>query len=153
MNAPLRTGNGLWFINGHVTLVDAPAGMTISDHHLPHGDAPPAHVHQDEEEVFHIKSGRIRFRVGDEEFLAQAGDTVVAPRGVPHAFRVESPEGARALIITNGGNFEGLIRDFSRPASDLGLPEQQAITPSLAAALTSVCARNGIDVVGPPLAA
>jgi mannose-6-phosphate isomerase-like protein (cupin superfamily) len=153
MNAPLPAGNGLWFLNSHVTLADAPAGMAISDHYMPFGDAPPAHVHHDEEEIFHIKSGRIRFRIGDEEFIAQAGDTLVAPRGVPHAFRVESPQGARALVITNGKSFEGLIRDFSRPASHLGLPEPKEVTQRMAEELAKACLRNRIELVGPPMAA
>lgn len=153
MNAPLPAGNGLWFLNSHVTLADAPAGMAISDHLMPCGDAPPTHVHDDEEEIFHIKSGRLRFRIGDEEFIAQTGDTLVAPRRVPHAFRVESAQGARVLVITNGGGFDGLIREFSRPATDLGLPEWQDVTPAMADRLAKVCARNGIRLVGPPLAA
>lgn len=153
MNAPLPAGNGLWFLNSHVTLADAPAGMAISDHFMPYGDAPPTHVHHDEEEVFHIKSGRIRFRIGDEEFIAHAGDTLVAPRGVPHAFRVESPQGARVLVINNGGGFAGLIREFSRPATDLGLPDHTEVTPAMAEQLAKVCARNGIELVGPPMAA
>lgn len=153
MNAPLPAGNGLWFLNSHVTLADAPAGMAISDHVMPYGDAPPTHVHHDEEEIFHIKSGRLRVRIGVEEFVAHTGDTLVAPRGVPHAFRVESPQGARVLIITNGGGLDGLIREFSRPATDLGLPEPVAVTPEMAQDLAKVCMRNGIELVGPPLAA
>lgn len=153
MNAPLPAGNGLWFLNSHVTLADAPAGMAISDHVMPFGDAPPLHVHHDEEEVFHIKSGVVRFRVGAEEFVAGAGETLVAPRGVPHTFRVESPQGARVLVITNGGGFDGLVRDMARPAADLGLPPQQAVTPDLAERLAAACVRNGLEVVGPPLAA
>lgn len=153
MNAPLPAGNGLWFLNSHVTLAPAPAGMAISEHYMPFGDSPPLHLHRDEEEVFHIKSGTIRFRVGDEEFIAGAGETCVAPRGVPHSFRVESGKGARVLVITNGHGFEGLVREMSRPATDLGLPEPNDVTSDLAERLAAVCARNGIDIVGPPLAA
>jgi len=153
MNAPLPAGNGLWFLNTHVTPADAPAGMAIHDHYMPYGDAPPMHVHHHEEEVFHLKSGRIRFRVGDEEFIAHAGDTLVAPRGVPHGFRVESPQGARVLVITTGRDFDSVIREFSRPATDLGLPEWHDVTPDEGERLARICRRHGLDVVGPPLAA
>ncbi len=153
MNAPLPAGNGLWFLNSHVTLAPAPAGMAISDHYMPFGDSPPLHLHHDEEEIFHIKSGTIRFRVGAEEFVAGAGETCVAPRGVPHSFRVESEQGARVLVITNGEGFDRMVREMARPATDLGLPEPREVTPDLADRLAAACARNGIDIVGPPLAA
>jgi len=146
-------GNGLWFLNGHVSPADAPAGMAIHDHYMPYGDAPPTHVHYREEEVFHIKSGRIRFRVGEQELLAGAGDTVVAPRGIPHAFRVESPEGARVLVITTSTDFDNVIREFSRPATDLGLPEWRDVTPEEGARLAAVCLKHGLELVGPPMAA
>ena len=153
MNAPLPAGNGLWFLNTHVTPAPAPAGMSIAEHVMPFGESPPAHVHHDEEEIFHIKAGTIRFRVGDEEFVAGPGETCVAPRGVPHSFRVESEKGARVLIITNGEGFDRMVREMARPATDLGLPEPAPVTPDLAERLAAACARNGIDIVGPPLAA
>jgi mannose-6-phosphate isomerase-like protein (cupin superfamily) len=153
MNAPLPAGNGLWFLNTHVTPAPAPAGMSIAEHLMPFGESPPVHVHHDEEEIFHIKAGTIRFRVGDEEFVAGPGETCVAPRGVPHSFRVESEKGARVLIITNGEGFDRMVREMARPATDLGLPEPAPVTPDLAERLAAACARNGIDIVGPPLAA
>ena len=153
MNAPLPAGNGLWFLNSHVTPADAPAGMAIAELFMPYGDAPPLHVHHNEEEVFHLKSGVIRFKVGGEEFVARAGDTLVAPRGVPHQFRVESPQGARCLVITTSTDFDAVVRELGRPASDLGLPEWKDVTPPDAARLAAVCARHGLEIVGPPMAA
>lgn len=146
-------GNGLWFLNGHVSFADAPTGMAIADHHMPFGDAPPTHVHYREEEIFHLKSGVIRFRVGEQEVLARAGDTVVAPRGVPHAFRVESPQGARVLVITTSTDLRNVIEEFSRPATDLGLPEWHDVTPEEGERLALVCRKHGLELVGPPLAA
>lgn len=145
--------NGLWFINSHVSLADAPAGMAIADHYMPFGDAPPTHVHYREEEIFHLKTGVIRFRVGEQDILAHAGDTVVAPRGVPHAFRVESPQGARVLVITTATDFLQVIREFSRPATDLGLPEWRDVTPEDGERLARICVKHGLKLVGPPLAA
>ena len=44
------------------------------------------------------------------------GETVLAPKGVPHSFRVESREGARCLTITSGGDLENMIREMGEPA-------------------------------------
>lgn len=144
----------LWFLNTRVDLApaDLVAGLTVSEQWMPHGDAPPTHLHHDEDEIFHIREGVIRFRIGETERLAGAGDTLVAPRGVPHAFRVESAQGARAVVVTTGPGFGAMIRAFSRPAASTGLPDSEPMTPERAAALSEVCARNGIDILGPPLA-
>lgn len=37
-------------------------------------------------EVFVVRSGRVRFTVGDEHVVAGVGDIVVAPPDVPHGF-------------------------------------------------------------------
>lgn len=49
--------------------------------------APPhilAHVHDEWSETFEIVEGSAAYRLGGEEFAAEAGDTVVMPPGVPH---------------------------------------------------------------------
>ena len=45
------------------------------------------------------------------------GAIVLAPKGVPHTYRVESPQGGRCLTVTVHGDFERFVRAMSRPAS------------------------------------
>lgn len=146
----------LWFLNTLVAIRRPSAagsdGVSIIEHCMPFGEAPPQHVHHDEDEVFHILEGRIRFRVGDREQVAGPGETLVAPRGLPHAFRVESERGARCLTLTTGSGFEGLVRAMARPALGPHLPPPSAPTTQMIAALGEAAARNGIDLLGPPLA-
>ena len=147
--------DALWFtdsrVNVRLSARDNAGGIAVLEHQLPFGAAPPTHVHHDEDEVFHILEGAIRFRVGDAERIGRAGDTVTAPRGVPHAFRVESPLGARVITVTRGG-FEAMVRSVSRPAEDAGLPPREAPTPAMIEAMGDACRANGIDLLGPPLA-
>lgn len=145
------TPNGLWFLNSLVTRLESQSGLTVSEHVMPFGDGPPTHLHHREDEIFHIHEGEIRFRVGDDEVIGRAGDTLVAPRGVPHVFRVESPQGARVLVVTTGEDFGGVIRDYSRPAERADLPPQQDVTPAMAEALARVTAGHNITIVGPPM--
>jgi len=49
------------------------------------GRGPGLHRHP-YDEVFVVLEGTGRFRVGDEEIVATAGDILVGPAGVPHAF-------------------------------------------------------------------
>jgi quercetin dioxygenase-like cupin family protein len=47
------------------------------------GYGPPLHVHSREDEAMHVLDGQIRFRVGDDEFVAgpeQFGFEVVGPQ-------------------------------------------------------------------------
>lgn len=101
--------------------------------------------------MFHILEGRLRFQIDGHERIADAGETVIAPKGLPHTYRVESPEGARTLTITRGSDFETMLRQASRPAEQPELPPLMEPTPEIIAALVQLCAKNGIDIVGPPL--
>jgi len=48
------------------------------------GMVDPMHTHHDHETVAYLVSGRLRLVIGDEEFVAEAGDVWRHPRGVPH---------------------------------------------------------------------
>jgi quercetin dioxygenase-like cupin family protein len=112
------------------------------------GYGPPIHVHSREDEVMYVLDGQIRFRVGDDEFVADPGTWVWQPRGVPHSFRVES-EGARALVIFTPGGIERMFEDGGVPAGESAGPPQQEYDLEAAAALAK---RYGFEVVGPQLA-
>jgi len=103
-------------------------------------------VHSREDEVEYVLDGQIRFRVGDDEFLAGPGSWVWQPRGVPHSFRVES-ESARALMIFTPGGIECMFEQGGAPAGASSEPPQPPQPdPDTAAALA---AEFGFEVVGP----
>ena len=109
----------LWFNNTlvaiHVSSTAGEDGICVVEHRMPYGDSPPLHVHRREDEVFHILNGRLRFQIDGRERIADAGETVIAPKGLPHTYRVESREGANTLTITRGADFETLLRQAGRP--------------------------------------
>jgi Cupin domain len=59
----------------------------------------PLHVHQADDEAWHVISGALRFRLADREFTAEAGSTVLVPAGVAHTFGNAGPEPSRYLLI------------------------------------------------------
>lgn len=154
---PLLQHRELWFVDTRVTVrvsyEEGTDGISVLEHCAPYGDSPPLHLHVREDEVFHILEGHMRFRVGDAEFSRAAGQTQIAPKGVPHTYRVESEPGARWLTVTTGRDFERLIRAFSRVAERDGLPEPAGGPPSPADAetLAAACREYGIELLGPPL--
>jgi len=57
------------------------------------------HVHYVDDEAWHVISGALRFRFGNDEFVAPVGATVLVPAGVPHTFGNAGPEPSRYIII------------------------------------------------------
>jgi len=146
----------LWFLNTlHTVRVrhnEGEDGISVMETLASHGDSPPLHVHQTEDEIFHVLEGQLRMRAGDADVTIGAGETLLAPKGVPHTYRVESREGARWLVITTRGDFERFVHALSRPAERPELPTPQGPpTPEQADALATAAREHGIELVGPPL--
>ena len=145
----------LWFLDTliavRVSKEGGSDGISVLEHRAPHGDSPPLHLHRTEDEVFVVLEGAFRFRLGDEERQATAGDVLLAPKGAPHTYRVESEEG-RFLTITARGDFERFVRAMGRTAKRAEVPEAGGPpSPDALAALTETAGRFGIEFVGPPL--
>jgi quercetin dioxygenase-like cupin family protein len=146
----------LWFLNTlHTIRVrhdEGEDGISVMETLAPHGDSPPLHVHHTEDELFHLLEGELRFRVGDADLTIAAGETLLAPKGVPHTYRVESRRGARWLVITRRGDFERFVRSQSRPAERPDLPTPHGPpTPEQVDALAAAAGNYGIELLGPPL--
>ena len=144
----------LWFLDTlvsvHVPHGTGADGVSVIESRARRGDSPPLHVHA-EDEIFHVLEGEMTIRVGEEDRRAAAGESLLAPAGVPHSYRVESEE-ARWLVVTARGDFERMVRSFSRPAPVEALPEPSGPpSPEQAAALAAVCDQHHIQLVGPPL--
>jgi quercetin dioxygenase-like cupin family protein len=156
MQAQTPAGRQFWFLDTRVVVrigfEDGQDRISVLEHQAPHGDSPPLHVHRNEDEVFHLLEGEVAFRVGDKQLHGKAGDTILAPKGIPHTYRVLSAAGARWLTITTGEDFERFVRALGRPADRDGLPDRSGPpTPEQVEALVAGAARHGIDIVGPPL--
>ncbi|MGH9439301.1 MAG: cupin domain-containing protein, partial [Terriglobia bacterium] len=61
-------------------------GMFVVEHPrlLPGG--PPLHLHLSQEEWFYVMEGEVAFQVGDQKLHLRPGESVLAPRRVPHTF-------------------------------------------------------------------
>lgn len=70
----------------------------------------PLHVHQHEDEYFHAVEGEHVIRIGDREHRLAPGESVVAPRGTPHAQRRVVPGEGRILLVVAPAGLEGFFR-------------------------------------------
>jgi quercetin dioxygenase-like cupin family protein len=77
--------------NGELVAIDLelPAGRRVPG---------PLHVHPKQEERFEVLEGTMRFRLGRERIVAEAGDVVVVPAGVRHDFANAGPTDARVHV-------------------------------------------------------
>jgi quercetin dioxygenase-like cupin family protein len=123
--------------------------LTFIDIMFRRGEEPPVHVHHFEDELYFVLEGEVRFWVGNEEFLANAGTLVYLPRDVPHALAVENPGVARLLLQWFPANrFEEFFLELGEvaPSAMLPPPPGQLDTEKMVAALE----KFGIEILGPP---
>ncbi|MEM1329253.1 MAG: cupin domain-containing protein [Planctomycetota bacterium] len=94
----------------------------------------PRHTHTHEDETFHVISGVVQLKVGEDEFMAGPDTTVFGPRGVPHSWIVEHGP-AKMLIHTAPAALEQMFDELG----ELPMP------PDIAK-VAGICARYGITI-------
>jgi len=97
---PRDTGGGLFIIE-HANLVKG---------------GPPLHLHLHQEEWFYVMDGEVLFQIGDIRKQLRSGESVLAPRNIPHAFTSVSEKPGRMLIaFTPAGKMEEFFRATAIP--------------------------------------
>jgi mannose-6-phosphate isomerase-like protein (cupin superfamily) len=93
--------------NRHLIRTEKTDGRFALVEHLiaPRELAAPVHTHEHEDEFSFVLEGRLGALVGDTEIEAGAGELVVKPRGVPHAFWNAGDEPCRILELISPGGF------------------------------------------------
>jgi mannose-6-phosphate isomerase-like protein (cupin superfamily) len=89
--------------NGVISIVEHPVAPRI---------LVPPHVHQDNDEWSYILEGRIGVRIGDDEFIAEAGSYVLKPRRIQHTFWNPDDRPARILEIITPSGLEEMFARF-----------------------------------------
>ena len=102
---------------------------------------PPRHVHHAQDEWFYVVAGEFVMEVGDDKFRLRAGDSLFAPRRVPHAWaHVGDTPGTLITTVSPAGSFEEFILETTRHAT---LPTPAEISAAFSA--------HEMTVLGPPL--
>jgi mannose-6-phosphate isomerase-like protein (cupin superfamily) len=135
-----------WFTDTRMTIHVCADGFSLVEAEARRGNMPPPHVHHDEDEVFYVLEGRLSLHTPDGMVEAGPGEAVLGPRGIPHAYRVES-EVARWLVSTNG-NFAAFVEATSVPAENDGYASSEEMASPEALAVEA--AARGIELLGPP---
>jgi len=148
---PRTSVQPLWFIDNlvfiHVDGEQSGGAYSLSETWAARGNMPPLHVHRRNDETFYVLEGDVRLFLGDREIVLARGQAALAPRGVPHSYRVESDR-ARWIVINSPAGYEQFLRAASEPAPRAELPP--AGRHSDPAALAEAAAEQGIEILGPP---
>jgi len=141
----------LWFLDNlaYVHVAGNQSGESFSLGELvgARGNMPPLHVHHRDDETFYVIAGEVTLFYGDHEVLVGPGQALLAPRDIPHTYRVDSDR-ARWLVINSPSGFEQFLLQESEPAPSAELPPQGR--PADPQALAQAAAAYGIEILGPP---
>jgi quercetin dioxygenase-like cupin family protein len=97
---------------------------TVRVHPDKGADGVRPHRHQKSTEMFYILNGRVQVLSGNDVVTADAGDVLVVPPGLPHAFAAQRSSSAEILIVIAPGveRFE-YFRQLTRIARGEEPPE------------------------------
>ena len=103
---------------------------------------PPRHLHHDQDEWFTVLEGEFDFEVGGDAFHLRRGDSLLAPRGVPHVWACVSAQPGKLIIACQpAGTMEAFFREIAALiARGAGREEFERAYRA-----------HGMDIVGPPL--
>ena len=78
----------------------------------------PRHTHTREDETYYVLAGELEVIVGDEVSTLRPGESLTAPRNIPHHLRNSGKVENHYLIMFSPAGFEGFLRATAIPAAD-----------------------------------
>ena len=82
------------------------------------GMSVPRHTHTREDEAYFVLTGELEVTVGDEVFILRPGDSLMAPRDIPHQLRNSGSVENHYLLVFSPPGFEEFLRLTAVPAPD-----------------------------------
>jgi len=144
-------GERLWFAGGGVhtwkiSAKESAGSFILFEMSLSRGKETPLHTHPNEDEMFYVLDGEILVHMAGVEYRLGPHGLAMAPRGVPHAFKVTS-EVARVLCFETPCSAEAFYRGASDPASS---ENDMMRPPDFSRVVESGKRNGGIELLGPP---
>jgi len=134
-----RRTMGITTLTFKVATRDTGGGLFLIEQTNHAKGGPPRHVHPDQDEWFSAVEGEYIVEVGGLTRRLTPGDSLLAPRAVPHTWAFVGDGTGRLLVgFTPAGDMEAFFREVTKTDA---MPSQD---PELWLA-------HGMRVVGPPL--
>ena len=143
-----RNGEELLIMGGKfnckVSAKDTDGNLCIYDTIRDAKGGPALHLHHFQDEWFYVVRGEFLFRVGDDTFKLNPGDSAFGPRKVPHAFaKVGQGPGQMLIAWQPAGSMEDFFYQMSKLGKDI--PANQEVV------YKDLWESHGMEVVGPAL--
>jgi len=136
-----KTVFGGFPIDSKVATQDTDGGLFIIENLNEKKGGPPRHLHYEQEEWFYAIEGEYLLEIDDDRFNLGPGDSILAPRKVPHAWAFKGKGHGRLLIAFQPA---GLMESFFKELAKIkGVPEK--------AVLKELFHVHGMERTGPPL--
>ena len=138
-------------IGGHPFALTKIAGADVAGRYAafvlntPPGRGPELHIHLAQNEWFYLLEGTIGLQCGDQRIVLRAGDSFLAPEGVPHAYVTLGSLIARMInLFDPAGQMEAYFAAYAAIINSIeGAAQHQRVA--------SISPAYGLRVVGPPL--
>ena len=128
-----------------VSTQDSSGNLFIMEHTNRKKGGPPRHLHHNEDEWFYAIEGEYILEVGSERFQLKSGDSILAPREVPHVWAFVGDTPGRMLIAFAPANkMEAFFRESMKR-------HDSAYSNSASANDKELFHAYGMELLGPPL--
>jgi len=115
-------------------------GLLVLENTFHAKGGPARHLHYEQDEWFYVLEGEFLMEVGSDRFTLVSGDSLFAPRRLPHVWaHVGAARGRILVTFMPAGNMESFFREVTKANA---MPPQD---PELWRA-------HGMELLGPPLA-
>lgn len=143
-------GEQRWFCGGglhtwKVTASESDGAFLMWESLEDAGKATPVHLHAGADETFYLLEGEVVLYLDGETRPVHTGGVAVIPRGIPHAFRVISPQARMLWVHTPGG-----AEAFYREASDPVVAGEQRPPVDFGRVKAAAQSTGGAEILGPP---
>ena len=102
---------------------------------------PPRHFHHEQEEWFYVIESEYIIEIGEERYKLGPGDSVLAPREVPHVWaHVGEGKGRLLIVFQPAGKMEAFFDELSKIG---GAPQPEV--------MQRLFSSHGMEMTGPPL--
>jgi mannose-6-phosphate isomerase-like protein (cupin superfamily) len=119
-----RTIAGANQIAYKVSSQDTEGGLFLFEQVSLRKGGPPRHLHHSQEERFYVMEGEYVFEVGDERMRLRPGDSLLAPRKVPHVWAYVGETPGKILIgFQPAGKMETFFQEAAK-ISDFAADEK-----------------------------
>jgi quercetin dioxygenase-like cupin family protein len=128
-----------------VSTQDSSGCLFIMEHTNRKKGGPPRHLHHNEDEWFYAIEGEYILEIGSERFRLKSGDSILAPREVPHvwAFVGDAP-GKMLIAFAPANKMEAFFRESMKR-------HENAYSNSANANDKELFHAYGMELLGPPL--